>query len=206
MAQAMDWKRPTTLPTTISRRLNMNAKRRAAFTLIELLVVVTILVTLIAITLPLAKKLLDDSYTREASRQLNAYFAMAKMQAIRTGRPWGLYMQLEAPLGSGTGPNPLQVTKVYLAEVQPPYAGSTIGAKGEICNLNNVRQFMPVDSSGQPDQTEFNYLAGSMNPSPLLIDGESFIVRFDYKGEWYKCQRTGNQLIYIGTLSGLGYP
>ena len=197
----------------------MNTKRRA-FTLIELLVVVTILVSLIAITLPLAKKLIDDSYTREASRQLNAYFAMAKIQAVRTGRPWGLYLQCDLPLGLPTTSPLRQVTKVYLAEVQPPYAGSTIGAKAEIYITNAMtgeRQFVPVilDSMGnsvRDTNGEVVYL------KQLIEEGEQFVVRFDYKGEWYRCQRgdttnpnpaawnNADNFYYIGTLNDLGYP
>ena len=65
----------------------------AAYTLIELLVVMVILVILIATALPLAKRVMDNDRIREASRQLNAYFAMAKTHAVRTGRPCGLLFE-----------------------------------------------------------------------------------------------------------------
>ena len=65
----------------LSRYSRVNQSERSAFTLIELLVVVVIMLTLVAISLPLAKKILEDSHTREASRQLNGYFAMAKINA-----------------------------------------------------------------------------------------------------------------------------
>jgi prepilin-type N-terminal cleavage/methylation domain-containing protein len=184
----------------------MRSNKRSAYTLIELLVVVVILVTLIAITLPLAKKVMEDSYTREASRQLSSFFAQAKIQAVRTGRPWGLYMQCELPVGVPTTSTLRQVTKVYLAEVQAPYSGATLGARGGIYNVNNVRQFLIVDLNGQQDLAEMNYLCSAgnpANPSPLLSDGETCLVRFDYKGEWYRCQRSGTQLLYLGSLHGL---
>ena len=41
-----------------------------AYTLVELMIVVTIMLVLAAITLPVAKQVLNDSHVREASRQL----------------------------------------------------------------------------------------------------------------------------------------
>lgn len=72
---------------------------RRAYTLVEMLIVVSIMVSLIAITLPVAKKVMDGSQGREASRQLNAYLAMAKARALQTGRPCGLYLPFQLPLG-----------------------------------------------------------------------------------------------------------
>jgi len=190
---------------------------RPAYTLIELLVVVVILITLVAIALPLARKVLDDSYTREASRQLNGYFAMAKINAVRTGRPWGLFMQCDAPAGLTAGTTPLrQITRLYLAEVQPHYAGGTLNSRAQISNVNNVGEFFPVAPAtlpafGQLDTAEMVYLGALIEP------GETFVVRFDYKGESYRCIRgpavainplftDPTKFYYLGTLSGLGYP
>jgi hypothetical protein len=101
-----------------------------------------------------------------------------------------------------------QVTQLYLAEVQPPYAGGTTVARAEIYNKGNGNEFVPVNAAGIEDTTEVGYL------TDLIVDGETFLVRFDYKGEWYQCQRSGNQFLYkgtaanpgAGTLNGLGYP
>ena len=189
-------------------------KHRCGYTLIELLVVVVILVTLVAITLPLAKKVLDDSYTREASRQLNGWLAMAKINAVRTGRPWGLYMQCDIPLGLPATSTLRQVTKVYLAEVQPPYAGSTLNARAKIYDpnyMNGQREFIPVTdwTTNQQDSNEITYLQS------LIEQGEPFLVRFEFKGEWYRCLRgvstnttypNPNKFYYLGTLNGFGYP
>src|SRR5437764_177131 len=76
----------TTSQTIISRRPNMlvHAKLRKAasgYTLAELMVVVVIMITLVAITLPIAKKVMDDSHVREATRVLHSYFAMAQARA-----------------------------------------------------------------------------------------------------------------------------
>ena len=37
--------------------------------------------------------------------------------------------------------------------------------------------------------------------SSLILDGETFIVRFDYKGAWFVCQRVGALLVYQGKTS-----
>src|SRR6187455_359143 len=94
---------------------------RGGYTLMELLIVIIIMITLVAITLPVAKKIMEDGHVREASRQLNTYFAMAKARAVQTGRPCGLDFVCAAPLGDNTGIR--QVTQMFLAEVPPHYAG-----------------------------------------------------------------------------------
>src|SRR4051812_48885959 len=60
---------------------------RRAYTLAEMLIVITIMIMLVAAALPVAKKVMDGSQVREASRQLNAYLAMARTRTLQTGRP-----------------------------------------------------------------------------------------------------------------------
>src|SRR5262245_39122878 len=62
----------------------------SGYTLAELLIVMTIMLMLMAITLPTVRRVMEDGKVREASRQLNAYFAMAKSRALLTGRPCGV--------------------------------------------------------------------------------------------------------------------
>src|SRR6478672_8785942 len=116
-------------------QLNPARRPRSAYTLAEMLVVMTIMLILVAITLPAIKNVMQGGNSRESSRQLNAYFAMAKARALQTGRPCGVMMMCDLPLGlsePGTGLNGMPlwptklVTKLYLAEVPQPYSGSTI--------------------------------------------------------------------------------
>src|SRR4051794_6546336 len=132
--------------------------RRSAYTLAEMLIVVTIMIMLVAAALPVAKKVMDGSQVREASRQLNAYFAMAKARALHTGRPCGLYFAFNSPLGLtpeanlGMTPQQLasywpvrQVTQVYLAEIPAPYSGGTSNARGRIMRTpSNTNEFVPI--------------------------------------------------------------
>src|SRR5262245_33100663 len=107
------------------KRYLTSRRLRGAYTLMELLIVITIMVMLAAITLPVAKHVLNDSHIREASRTLNAYITMAKVRAAQTGRPCGIQFVCQQPLGDLTGIR--AVTQLYLAEVPLPYCGDVIG-------------------------------------------------------------------------------
>jgi len=192
--------------------LNSEFVPRRGYTMAELMIVVIIMIMLVAVTLPVAKKVMDDSHVREASRQLQAYFQMAKARAIHSGRPCGLYLQCDMPLGrtiaddqqpTMADQNPAlvrSVTQLYLAEVPAPYSGSTIGATGRIMAdpMDPSKYiFAPMISTGNNPTT---YGPDNSSEGPILLsmieDGEKFYVRFDYKGLWYPCQRIGNQLRY----------
>src|SRR5262245_45918590 len=114
--------------------------RRRGYTLVEMLIVVSIMIMLVAVTLPVAKKTMEGSHGREASRQLHAFFNMAKARALQTGRPCGLYFKFPSPPLGIVDPTFVtaanvarfwparQVTQVMLAEVPPHYSGSTTTA------------------------------------------------------------------------------
>jgi prepilin-type N-terminal cleavage/methylation domain-containing protein len=178
-------------------QLNPARRPRSAYTLAEMLVVMTIMLILVAITLPAIKNVMQGGNSRESSRQLNAYFAMAKARALQTGRPCGVMMMCDLPLGlsePGTGLNGMPlwptklVTKLYLAEVPQPYSGSTIGARGRIYYTNSptntIAEFVPLQVGlNTPDPSEYAVI------NSLIPNLEAFFVRFDFKGAWYLCQR-----------------
>ena len=194
------------------RRFRLPASApRPAYTLTEVLVVIIIMVVMIATFLPIAKRILDNDRVRECSRQLSSYMALAKTRAVQTGRPCGLMMVLDTPIGAGAGGPPYlrQCTRLFLAEVPPLYAGSTQGARGRIRTSftattpwpddgTTVYQFYPLylnpnptppgPPQYEPDTTELAYLYTLIEP------GEPFLIRFNQKGPWYICQRgkTGN--------------
>jgi prepilin-type N-terminal cleavage/methylation domain-containing protein len=171
---------------------------RAAYTLAEMLVVMTIMLILVAIALPTIKNTMQEGNTREASRQLNAYFAMAKARALQTGRPCGIMMLCDLPLGisepgvSASGmpfwPTKL-ITKLYMAEVPAPYSGSVVGSRGRIVYTNSptntTAEFMPL----LPGTTIVDTTNEYSIINSLIPNGEAFFVRFDFKGAWYLCQR-----------------
>jgi len=195
---------------------------RGGYTLTELLVVVTILVMLVATALPVARKVMEGNRTREASRMLQAYFAMAKARAVQTGRPCGLFFPFPSPpLGvndpstSSWGPTQFSqywpvrhVTQVFLAEIPPPYAGSTTQTAATVVQVGSAHYLALLTnrSATTPDPTEMTYLQSLLNPH-----GEVFLVRFDYKEPWYRFtyDPTGtfpSVFIYGGPVAGLNTP
>jgi prepilin-type N-terminal cleavage/methylation domain-containing protein len=183
---------------------------RRAYTLTELLVVMIIIGILITATLPIARRVMEDSRTREASRQLHALFTMARTRAAQTGRPFGVWLELNAPLGTsaaavGGPPNRYvrQATRFYLAEVPQAYAGSTLWARARIADSSGsgtgpyYLQLTTAPGGTFPDNTEMGMLRA------LINDGESFIARFDYKGEWFRFTRSGTNFVYQGTVNNV---
>jgi type II secretory pathway pseudopilin PulG len=196
--------------------------RPTAYTLTELLVVVTILVILVATTLPVARKVMEGNRTREASRMLQAYFAMAKARAVQTGRPCGLFFPFPAPPLGVNDPNmaswgPTQfgqywpvrhVTQVFLAEIPPPYGGSTSQASATTLQVGTAHYLALLSSrtATTPDTLEMQYLQSLLNPQ-----GEVFLVRFDYKEPWYRFTYNPNGtfpaiFVYNGPVVGLNTP
>jgi type II secretory pathway pseudopilin PulG len=175
-------------------------RRRPGYSMAELMIVVTIMVMLVAVTLPIAKKVMDDSHVREASRQLNAYFTMAKARAIHTGRPCGIFFDCsEVPAWA---PNARFATEMHLAEVPAPYAGSTTGARGRIVSDGmGGFVFSPVVDLGGNNYSPESLLQQSQQvETPILLslidEQEEFFIQFDHKGLWFPCQRVNGQLRY----------
>jgi type II secretory pathway pseudopilin PulG len=172
------------------------SRRSRGYSLAEMLIVVTILIMLVAVSLPVAKKMMDGSSVREASRQLHAYIAMAKARALQTGRPCGVYLAFpEPPLGlqdpalSNAAQYQAywpvrQVTQLFLAETPPPFSGSVTTAVGKIDTSGNVpvlRVWNMMSPNPAQDTSEMLFLGSLLDP------GEQFLVRFNYKGDWYIC-------------------
>lgn len=186
---------------------------KRGYTLIELLVVVVIVLILIAATLPIAKRVMESSRPREASRQLAAHFSMARAYAARNNRPMGLWLECDAPVGS-VDPTLRQCTRVYLAEVQPPYSGGTTGTRGTFRRESGQPSFVPLvtvnylgtdsDMNGVPDAADADGdgrvdedLAEKQLLFSLINDGEKFYVKLNHKGAYFECQRSGQQLLYL---------
>jgi type II secretory pathway pseudopilin PulG len=162
---------------------------RGAYTMMELLIVITIMIMLAAITLPVAKQVLNDSHLREASRQLSAYFIMAKARAVHTGRPCGIHFVCQPPLGNATGIR--AVTQLYLAEVPPPYCGDIIGAQA-------------YANSGGAGPWQLTFDANAASLQNLISVGERFEIRFNYKGPWFVGKCTSTSPSFAASVYGPG--
>lgn len=198
--------------------------KRHAYTLIELLVVVMIVLILIAATLPIAKRVMDNNRPREAARQVHAHFAMARAYAARNNRPMGLWLEYDAPIGA-SDPNLRQCTRIYLAEVQAQYGGGTTTSKATFRNESGQACFVPLvgvryidanrdgiwdddtNGDGVPDPSDQNPADGRVDEDisekalllSLIDDGDKFLVKLDRKGPYFECRRVGAQLRYLGT-------
>jgi type II secretory pathway pseudopilin PulG len=161
-------------------------KSRGGYSLTELLVVIIIMITIFAIALPIAKKVMDDSHVREASRQLNAFFTLAKSRAAQTGRPCGIEFICERPLGDTASVR--QVTKCFLAEVPEPYTGDVSNTLAKVV--------MTIGPHG-PWTLEFAQAGSAFNSSlttnvavgsllPLIGERNQFYIRFNYSGPWFR--------------------
>ena len=164
-------------------------------TLVELMVVVSIIVLLMAVSVPLLKPSIDEGKIREASRQLNAYVAMVKSRAAQLGRPAGIWLQRSEP-GSNA------CFELFMAEMPEPYSGDALGASIAFTfdNMNyNPGRWVAL---GQPGAAINNRSRGFFfsdtltadpnNFSPLIGAGESFLIRFNYRGAVYQCTRDVN--------------
>jgi prepilin-type N-terminal cleavage/methylation domain-containing protein len=173
--------------------------RAAGYTLTEMLVVIFILSIVVVAALPVAKRVMDDTRSTESARQLSAQAALAKTMAGRNNRPFGLWLEYEVPAGAPLGVK--QCTQIYLAEVQPPYAGSTLNSRAKVVQNGTDYELGFFDTNGNADTTvEPVYLAN------LVDDGDEFLVRFDYRGVWFLFQRVGNRFILQTSAASTLYP
>lgn len=155
----------------------------AGLTLIELLVVVTIMVLLVATSVPLMKPALQSGKLREASRQLSVFIQVARTRALESGRAAGIWIERDT-----AGSN--EAYQVFLAESPLPYQGDFIGAR--------ATGFFPPGYSSRPAwSVEFD-ANSSILPS-IVQRGD--VIKFDYKGHYYPITDiippTGTAPLYI---------
>jgi prepilin-type N-terminal cleavage/methylation domain-containing protein len=180
---------------------------RNGMTLIELMVVVAITVILLGSAIPLLRPALREGAIREASRQMNVYLSGAKARALEIGRPVGVSIQ-RTQNGSNLA------FEVFMVESPPPYTGDIAfsGVPGQQPDATIRRRSV----SGTVEYVvlfEFNTSTGVApfpppysaslvaDPRALINDNERFLIKFNYRGPYYACQRKGND--FILTLSSV---
>ncbi len=104
---------------------------RTGVTLTELLVVVSIIVLVTSALLPMLQPVLKGQKTREAARQLNAFFAGAQARAVERGKPVGVWIERAGhPEELVSLPSRLHTAhRLYLAEEPPSYAGDVVNVQ-----------------------------------------------------------------------------
>ncbi len=149
-------------------RMRIRSSPRSAMTLAELLVVIMIMVLLLGIGVPMMKLPLQENRMREASRQLNVFFAQAQARAREIQRPVAVWIERAGSAGN-------YATELYLAETPPPYGGDLLDAKLRLSTMGvGSWLLIPV-----PDETCIGSLGG------LAKLGEPFGIKFEYRGPVY---------------------
>lgn len=163
-------------------------RTRRGMTLVELMIVIAVMAILIGAALPLMRTSLEDRKVREASRQVNTLFSLAKAKAAETQLPVGVKIEERV---------------LTIMQTPPPYAGDVVAAP---CLLLDQLQYVPGTgwaggmSDGFAETAQFSVgNCGSLNGLVKVGD----FIRFDAKGPYYRI--TGKR-INTGTPTGSLYP
>jgi prepilin-type N-terminal cleavage/methylation domain-containing protein len=161
----------------MSNRRSRRRARRDGLTLIELLIVILIAVVLLGAALPIMRTSIEGRAVREASRQLNTYVQLAKSRAAETGRPVGLWLELETLPEDNTVKF---ATQLFLAETPPPYAGDLVGATIQVSSA----EITPGSGIYQATFSTAAQQAASASFYFLIEVGDH--IKFDYRGPAYE--------------------
>lgn len=140
---------------------------RYGLTLIELLVVVFILMLITTIAIPVMTPSNESRNLRETSRVVTAFLAGARTRAIQTGRPFGVWIEQEAGLTESC-------TRLFYAEVHPPYAGDTTNSVATVSS-GNITALGTVNAT--MNQNNDSGYRGLVRPGD--------IIKFNYQGHLY---------------------
>lgn len=134
-------------------------------TLVELLIVISIIVLLLAISVPRLRPLMETRRIREAARAANAYIGAARNRAMETGRPVGVVIErLEQ--------QPEAAVILRMAEVPPPYAGDTLNARAQARVL----------TASAPPVLQLRFPLADVATLQTGVLGEPHSIRLNYQG------------------------
>lgn len=195
---------------TNSYHKRRSAMKRRGMTLIELLMVCFILVLFVALAAPLLRPATADRKVREAARQLNAYIAEAKAYAAQRGRPVGLAFDRAQATDEGARDSNI-ITRMYIAESPPIYAGDTLGSSVIVRPMSRDDD---GDNTNNPDVVHlqqppwydyFNEPAIAPPPGPIgLVPASNAVVEINppqingIKARWYQLR--------FQTIDAMGNP
>ena len=139
--------------------------------------VIVIMVMVVSVALPLVNYNFGEKKLRESARALNAYFALAKSLAAERNRQVGVMFERTA--GSLN-----QCITMYLVEVPQPYSGDLCDARGY------VRRNPSLSGYATQYEVVFDTKCATMLASRALVAAnDTFLIRFNYKGEVYTVRR-----------------
>ena len=141
---------------------------RSGMTLVELLVAVSIMVMLVAISVPMFKPMLESRKTAEGARTVALALQRARVKAMETGIPHGIEFQRYT--NSGTASTAAPALQMYLVSVGKPYTG-------------NPGDTVSVISHSTPGVNCLD-ISGASQWGTTVESGDK--IQFDYKGKYYE--------------------
>ena len=158
-------------------KLRSQVVPRFGMTLIELMVVTTIIITLVAISVPVIRPMLASRKQSDAAATLEVFFNQAKLRAQETGRPCGVrferYTDNNAVYGSTqVFPNNDVCIVVRQVEVPPPYAGNSTNSRVLVNRLNLYSATLTFTET-----TEYAFW------NQMVSEGDK--IQFDNQGPYY---------------------
>jgi Tfp pilus assembly protein FimT len=155
--------------------------------LIELLVVVSIMVTLMAVAIPLMKVGREERRVREAARLVNTYLHTARNHAEETGRPAGVRIERD-PNSPQSGVTLRQV------ETPPPFAGDYTDSR---------ITFSSVTPNGNTYTCAFVFTKGDspFTGTPALVANGDYL-RLNYQGATWLVTNSSSSSFDLTAVNG----
>jgi prepilin-type N-terminal cleavage/methylation domain-containing protein len=153
---------------------------RRGLTLIEMLIVVTLVMILLAASVPKFRVILDGRRAREAGRSLSMYLGGARMRAIESRRPYGVRII----------PSKFQTNLAYIidqVEVPPAYGGDDMTAAAAVKVQQNADGVNIITGA-----TLDGFTAGA-----ALVKAGDWI-QFNYQGPWYQITAVSGTAVTLG--------
>jgi prepilin-type N-terminal cleavage/methylation domain-containing protein len=148
--------------------------KRPGVTLLELLVVITIIVMIAAAAIPIMLSGTESRRTREATRQVHAFFAGARTRAAENGRSFGVRIER-----FNNGPFSMNLSYV---EVPPAYCGDYENSKARV----HAGQLTDLGVHIHP-ATMTNWPNSQINDSwPLMQLRPGDSIKLNYRGPVYR--------------------
>ena len=178
---------------TSGARGELVGRSRRGFTLVELLVVVFILLLVSAVSIPIVAPALQGRHVREASRQINSYFAVARDTALRNGRPVGVSIErFVSKDDQGNAVGLISDMSVLLQQVEVPedYSGDSTSSKMTIEYIVFTPKDDPADRE-EPGPSPPGFTTAPLAKAPLTLIR---VVSMNSEVGWSNLIRIGDQI------------